>query len=127
MSNLTVELTGKEREEYIRNRQIQEYCEPERLGLIRRVGESEFVNDLMRDDYAHWTVEEARALYEYYDEVSDCFENGLEIDRTMVRCEWSSYESFAEILEAYSLDSIQEIEENTQMIQLDKSILIQDF
>jgi len=97
------------------------------MGLIRSVGEQEFINDLIRDDYAHWTINEARALYEYYDELSDCFENGLEIDRTMVRCEWSSYKSFNDILEAYGLDSIQELEDRTTMIQLEDSILIQDF
>lgn len=123
MSNLTVELTGTEREEYIKNRAVQ----PESLGLIRRVGESEFIDDLLRDDYAHWSVAEARALYEYYNEVSDCFEEGLEIDRVMVRCEWSSYKNFDEIMQAYDLDSLEELEDNTQVIILDDSILIQDF
>lgn len=95
--------------------------------LIRRIGESEFIDDLMKDDYAHWTIAEARALYEYYNEVSDCMDSGLEIDRTMVRCEWSSYKNFDEIMEAYGLDSIEEVEDNTQVIILDDSILIQDF
>tara|TARA_R110000822_G_scaffold309798_1_gene440263 strand:+ start:43 stop:336 length:294 start_codon:yes stop_codon:yes gene_type:complete len=97
------------------------------MALIKTVYETDFIDDLMRDDYAHWSVDEARALYNYYDEVSDCMESGLEIDKTMVRCEWSSYKNFEEILEAYSLDSIEEIEDNTQMIVLKDSILIQDF
>ena len=102
------------------------------MGLIRRIGESEFVDDLMKDDYAHWSVAEARALYEYYDELSDMVDDvellkSIEIDRVMVRCEWSSYKNFDEIMQAYDLDSIEELEDNTQVIILDDSILIQDF
>jgi hypothetical protein len=134
MSNLTVKLEGPEVQEFISKRNAQRLHEVNKInegnnmGLIRRVGESEFIDDLLRDDYAHWSVAEARALYEYYNEVSDCFENGLEIDRTMVRCEWSSYKNFDEVLEVYdfkySMDSLMDM---TQAIILDDSILIQDF
>jgi hypothetical protein len=134
MSNLTVKLEGPEVQEFISKRNAQRLHEVNKInegnnmGLIRRVGESEFVDDLLRDDYAHWSVAEARALYEYYNEVSDCFENGLEIDRVMVRCEWSSYKNFDEVLEVYdfkySMDSLMDM---TQAIILDDSILIQDF
>ena len=133
MSELTVKLEGQEVQEYINKRnaerlnEVNKINEENSVGLIRRIGESEFIDDLMKDEYAHWSVAEARALYNYYDEVSDCMESGLEIDRTMVRCEWSSYKNFDEIMEAYGLDSIEEVEDNTQVIILDDSILIQDF
>ena len=119
MSNLNVNYQ-RQRNESI-NRESK-------LGLIRTVSESEFIDDLIGDDYAHWTIDEARALYNYYDELSDCMESGLEIDRVMVRCEWSSYKNFDEILEVYdfnySMDSLMDM---TQVIILDDSILIQDF
>jgi len=134
MSNLNIKLEGKDKENYISQRntdnlhKVNKINEVNSVGLIRRVGESEFIDDLLRDDYAHWSVAEARALYNYYDELSDCMESGLEIDRVMVRCEWSSYKNFDEILEVYdfnySMDSLMDM---TQVIILDDSILIQDF
>lgn len=100
------------------------------MAIKTTVYETDFVQMLMGDDYAHWTVEEARALYAYYDELSDDMGEDLEISRVDVRCEWSSYKDFNAIKEAYSnteLESVDDLRELKTVIELDTSILMGEF
>lgn len=134
MSDLTIELKGKELENYIANRKAKKQEEAIRkesqkniLGIIQRVTEYDFINDLMSDNYSNWSYEEARALYNYYNDLAEDLNENIEFDRVAIRCDWSSYKNYNEALEAYGLDSIYELQENTTIIDLKDSILMIDF
>ena len=62
MSNLTIALEGKELENYISDRKAKKEEEAIRkesqnniLGIIQRVTEYDFINDLMSDNYSNWS------------------------------------------------------------------------
>jgi len=128
MSDLTIELKGKELENYISDRKaIKKEPQKNILGIIQRVTKYDFINDLMNDNYSNWSYEEAEALFNYYNDLAEDLNENIEFDRVSIRCDWSSYKNYNKALEAYGLDSIYELQENTTIIDLKDSILMIDF
>lgn len=58
------------------------------MAIKTELTEYEFVNELRGDEYASWSVEAARALFQYYDELSEGI-GDIEFDRVAIRCDWS--------------------------------------
>lgn len=68
------------------------------MAIVRAVTESEFVDALMRDQYASWSHEGAALLFEYLDALSGDIGEIIEFDVVALRCDYSeaSAEEIAE-------------------------------
>lgn len=93
--------------------------------------------------YKHFSYEAAKALHNYYEQLSDDLGEDIEFDAIAWCCEWSEYDSVKEAYkEHYGDDSdlprsqrrtqkaqqLEYFEDNTQVIELDNGhVLIQEF
>jgi hypothetical protein len=67
------------------------------------------------------------ALFDYFDDMDDLGGESIELDVVAICCEFSQY-TVKDALEAYRLESIEELEELTTVLHCDnETILIQDF
>jgi len=86
--------------------------------MIRQVSNSEFIDDLFKDDYANWSYEGADALYEFLTELEEDTGEQIEFDRVALRCEYSEYENLEDILSQYdNINTLKELKENTIVIE----------
>ena len=65
------------------------------------VYENEFINDLISDDYASFSREGAKELYEHLTDWEEDTGEVYDFDRVAIRCEWSEYDSLEKCLEEY--------------------------
>ena len=54
---------------------------------------NEVIRQLMMDDNANWTREQAEFLAEYYEQLEQELEEEIELDVVAIRCEWTRYDS----------------------------------
>jgi len=98
---------------------------------------TEAIDALLADTYAAWTVEEARALVEYYEELEEATGEPIESDVVAIRCDWSC-DTLEGIIEDYNIldemqletkeEQIQWLQDNTQVIELaDNKVLYMQF
>jgi hypothetical protein len=67
------------------------------------------------------------ALFEYFDDMDDLGGESIELDVIAICCDFSQY-TVKDALEVYRLDTIEELEELTTVLQCDdETIIIQDF
>lgn len=57
---------------------------------------------LLRDEYAHWSVEAARKLVEYYEEQEEEMGEEIEMDVVAIRCDWSEFDSANDVALCYN-------------------------
>ena len=95
--------------------------------IYRQLSTYEMINDLMDDDYTSYTYDQAEALVNYYEELSEDID--IEWDSVAIRCEWSTYDNIEEVKNNYlNIDSLEQLEENTQVIVAeDNTLIVMDF
>ena len=82
-------------------------------------------NAMRPDDFSYDALE---ALYTYLDDVSDDIGEPLELDVIAICCDFTEYTTVAEALAAYSLESLEELQNNTTVLGLDGGgLVIQQF
>tara|TARA_R110001599_G_scaffold232169_1_gene431361 strand:+ start:384 stop:671 length:288 start_codon:yes stop_codon:yes gene_type:complete len=91
------------------------------------ITEYTFVTDMTREGYG-FSVEGARALFEYLESYElDC-ETELEYDPIAFRCEFTEYSDLEEIKEVYDcIITIEGLHNHTLAFEFDGGIIIQDF
>jgi hypothetical protein len=65
------------------------------------VNEYRFTEVLLADEYALWSYGATKALFDYYEDLSESIGEDIELDRVAIRCEWSEYASAWEAMEQY--------------------------
>ena len=99
------------------------------------ISTNEMVNKLMTDEYANWTYEEATALTAYYEELEEETDEPMQFDRVAIRCDWSSA-TLDEVISSYSTgeedlhtceEKLEWLQDRTQVIELDDSLLYIEF
>ena len=98
--------------------------------IIKTVNEYDFVNEFRAYERENFTREALVALFEYLEDYSEDTDEPLELDVIGLCCDFSEYESFEEIQEAYSnleIDSLDDLRERTAVIEFKYGIIIQDF
>lgn len=73
--------------------------------MKRTLTTSEIVDLLLSDENANWTLDGARTLAEWYEELECDSDEEMEFDRVAIRCQWNEFDSFAEIREHYKKSS----------------------
>ena len=99
------------------------------MSIIKTLSKNEVMNELREDNYARWSYDQAEALYEYYEDLSDSMEEAIELDTVAIRCTWISYDTIAEALADYSVDSWEDLQEQTPTIEglNDGSVLVHEY
>jgi len=95
--------------------------------------ESQMIHDLLGDDNAGWSYNQAEAIANFFMEMygndEEFFKNeNYEWDLVAIRCEFSGYDSIEEAEEEYDLDSDDKLENNTLVLFcMDGEVVVQDF
>ena len=91
------------------------------------ITEYTFVTDMTREGYG-FSIEGARALFEYLESYElDCGEE-LEYDPVTYRCEFTEYANLDEIKEVYDcIIDLEDLQNHALVVEFDGGILIQDF
>lgn len=98
--------------------------------IIKTVNEYDFINEFKsygREDFTHAGL---LALYEYLEDYSKDTDEPVELDVIALCCDFTEYENFEEIQKDYSstkLETIEDLWNNTQVIEFKYGIIIQDF
>ena len=99
------------------------------------INTNEMIDVLMQDTDASWTYEETTALIGYYEDLEQDLDEPLDFDRTAIRCDWSSstideaIANYSEVLTVFAdyTAKLNWLQDRTQVIELDDSILYMDF
>ena len=107
--------------------------------MIRTLTTTEAADLLLQDSNAAWTYNGARALVEYLEDYEGN-STPIEFDRVAIRCEFSEYSSATEAAANYDFEpepgddeetteaaALKYLEDNTQIIQFDGGVIIQDY
>tara|TARA_R110001632_G_scaffold17583_1_gene55527 strand:- start:100 stop:387 length:288 start_codon:yes stop_codon:yes gene_type:complete len=91
------------------------------------ITEYTFVQDMTREGYG-FSIEGARALFEYLESYElDC-ETEIEYDPIAFRCEFTEYSDLEEIKEVYDcIIDLEDLHNHTLAFEFDGGIIIQDF
>ena len=99
--------------------------------MKQTINENEFIN-AFRNNFSgtykiNFSYEGLKALYNYFVELEAELNEDLELDIISICCEYTEYENFEEIIEAYSnlnIKTIEDLAEYTTIIRVDKKGLI---
>jgi len=88
------------------------------MPLIQTPSMSELAHQLLQDDNASWTYDEAHAIVEYLDELSDEMGENIEFCPVAIRCDVNSY-TWKEMREYYSnIQDIADAEDNDELLEI---------
>lgn len=70
------------------------------------VNDSRFTDVLMSDEYASWSYGATKALFDYYEQLSEDMGEDIELDRVAIRCDWTEYDSAWDAMLQYQPDDM---------------------
>lgn len=89
---------------------------------------SQLFHDLKSMDRDNFSYDGAKALMEYFEQLSDDIGENIDYDPIAFCCEFTEYEDLEDIQSIYpDIDSIDDLYENTMVIEFDNGIIIQDY
>jgi hypothetical protein len=89
--------------------------------MIRTINEYEFTQDLLNDEYANWSYDGTKALFDYLTDLEEDTGEQIEFDRVALRCDFSEYDNLEEILSQYDgIDTLEDLQDNTTVIEVQK-------
>ena len=99
--------------------------------IYKKFTNTEMIAALLKDHRSNWTYDQAEALADYYETLSEDLGEHLEWNSTLILFTWSAYDSFDQIKEFYSLaedDEMEDLQDNTVVLECaDDTILVQEF
>ena len=96
--------------------------------MIKQVHEYEFIDSLTKDEYANFSYNGASALYDYLTDLEYDMDQEIEFDRVAIRCDYSEYKTLDKILNQYdNINNLDELRDNTTVIEFDEGYIIQNF
>jgi hypothetical protein len=96
--------------------------------MIQQVYQSEFIDTLVGDEYASFTYNGASALYDYLTDLEEDIGQEIQFDHVAIRCDYSEYKTLDEILNQYdNINTLDELRDNTTVIEFDNGFIIQNF
>lgn len=97
--------------------------------MKQTITENQFVDAIVGDDYNNISYEGAQALFEYIEEYEDSIGEETELDAVAIRCEWTEYENIEEVSRDYDIDNLDDLRDNTSVIEVPKSdrLIVQEY
>ena len=96
--------------------------------IISNVTSHDFHNafNAMRPD--QFSYDALEALYTYLDDLSDDIGEPLELDVIAICCDFTQYNSRAEALKEYGMETLEDLQDNTLVLELaNGGLVIQQF
>ena len=97
------------------------------------INTNEAIDRLLEDTNASWTVEQALALVEYYEELDEFSRTPIEIDVVTIRCDWAC-DTLRGVVNDYDIHEVGNIEtreeqldwlrDQTQVIELKNDVIL---
>ena len=95
--------------------------------MKKTMSEYDFTAEMMDIRPDSFSYKGLRLLFEYFEELEEDCDNEMEFDAIAICCDFSE-EALVDVLDNYSLDSLEELEENTSVIIVDdETIIYQSF
>jgi len=95
--------------------------------MIKTLSTNEMINELLADEYAGWTYDEAEALVNFYEDLEDQLDEVIEFDPVSIRCEWVSATE-EEVREMYDIDGdVKEYLEDRVVLEVEDRLLFLNF
>ena len=89
--------------------------------MIRTINEYEFTQDLLNDEYANWSYDGTKALFDYLTELEEDTGEQIEFNRVALRCDFSEYDNLEDILSQYDgINTLEDLQDNTTVIEVQK-------
>jgi len=85
------------------------------MSIKETVNEYRFTDVLLADEYASWTYGAAKALFDYYEQLSEGLGEDIELDRVAIRCEWTEYNSAWDAMMQYQPDDMPTVDNSEGM------------
>lgn len=96
--------------------------------IMQTVTQNDFHNAFNAIRHDNFTYDGLNALYEYFDDYSNDMGEPFELDVIAICCDFSEYENFKEIKATYpDIETMDDLDDNTCIIETRSSIIIQDF
>tara|TARA_R110002051_G_scaffold325625_1_gene429493 strand:+ start:2728 stop:3021 length:294 start_codon:yes stop_codon:yes gene_type:complete len=96
--------------------------------IVQTVNQSAFTEAFRAIRPDNFSYEGLKALYEYFDQYSEETGQPFELDVIAICVEFSEYAHQVEIFEIYpDLESLDDLRDNTTVIEFDGGIIIQDY
>ncbi len=87
------------------------------MAIIQTPSLSNLTHQLTQDEYANWSYDDAHAIVEYLDELSDDTGENIEFCPVAIRCDVNSY-TWEDIREYYSnIDDIANAEDTDELLE----------
>ena len=97
--------------------------------MKKTISKNEFVRAF--DDYyrsENFSVAGREALFDYLEMLEEETGSEIELDVIAICCEYTEYENFEELQKNYNVEDMEELAQNTSIIQVnDESFIIQDY
>jgi hypothetical protein len=98
--------------------------------MKQSINESEFVNQIVQDEYNAMSYRGARALFNWLEELEANTGEEIEFDKVAIRCEFSEYDNIEAVMDDYdSIRSLSDLQDNTCVIEVPDTnrLIIQQF
>ena len=92
------------------------------MAIIQQHNEDTFVQEFQGGEReANFSIRGLRALYQWLLELSNETETNINLDVIAICVEYAEYENLTEVLEDYSLETREQLEDNTVVIDIPDS------
>jgi DNA primase large subunit len=96
--------------------------------IYEQLTAEKFAEALTQDEYSNMSYRGALALYDYFEEIGE----DIELDVVAIRCDYHEYETRQELLDDYDAHTWEEIQDNTEVIEVkqrdkENSVIIRQF
>lgn len=96
--------------------------------MYQEINFSDFCDGFQGDRKDTFSYNGKRALYDYLIEYEESTGEEIEFDPIALCCEYSEYENIDEVIVHYeNIKDIDDLRDNTQVIEFDGGIIIQNF
>ena len=90
--------------------------------MRQEITESQFVDEIVGDEYNSMSYEAARALYEYLEELKENGGEEMSFCKADIRCQYTEYENIEEVQEDYDdIRTLADLKDRTVVIEIPKS------
>lgn len=96
--------------------------------MIKNINFSDFCDAFKAFDRDNFGYEGKRALFDYLEQLEEDTGEQIELDVIALCCEYTEYSDIEEIKGVYpSIKNMEDLQNNTQVIEFEGGIIIQDF
>lgn len=98
-----------------------------RRKMKQTISKGQFIDQFKTIRPENFTYEGLDSLFDYFEQLEEDTGQEIELDVIGICCDYSEYGSVEECLSDYDLGDINELHDNTTVIELSSGVIIQSF